>query len=111
MVDPSARRALVNTRWVHVDGDDAAHGSIYRDAEGDIPLSRRPKELLEFSDDGTVRRLATGPDDRAHEVDRTTWKDDGEQVTFRFAAGSGAVRATEYRIVEHSPDKLIVHRQ
>jgi hypothetical protein len=110
VVDPAARRALVNTRWVHVDGDDAAHGPVYRDAEGDIPLSRRPKEFLEFSDDGTVRRLATGPDDRAHEVDRTTWSDEGGHVTFRFAAGD-ANRATSYRIVEHSSDRLIVHRQ
>jgi len=93
-----------------VDGDDAAHGLVYRDAEGDIPLSRRPKEFLEFTDDGTVRRLATGADDRAHEVDSTTWSEEGGHVTFRFAAGNTR-RATNYRIVEHSPDQLIVHRQ
>ena len=110
MVDPAKRRALVNRRWVHVDGDDADHGPIYRDAEGDIPLSRRPKEFLEFTDDGTVRRLATGPDDRAHELDRTTWSEDGEHVTFCFAAGD-AKRATDYRVVEQSPDRLIVKRQ
>jgi hypothetical protein len=110
VVDESKRRALVNRRWVHVDGDDADHGPVYRDAEGDIPLSRRPKEFLEFSDDGTVRRLATGPDDRAQEVDRTTWTVDGEHVTFCFATGD-ANRPTDYRIVEHSNDRLIVHRQ
>ena len=110
MVDPAARRTLVGKRWVHVDGDDAGHGPVYRDAEGDIPLSRRPKEFLEFTDDGTVRRLATGPDDRAHEVDRTTWSEEGGHVTFQFAAGD-AQRATNYRIIEHSPDQLIVHRQ
>jgi hypothetical protein len=110
VVDAAKRRALVNRRWVHVDGDDADRGPIYRDAHGDIPLSRRPKEFLEFTEDGTVRRLATGPDDRAHEVDRTTWNDEGEHVAFRFAAGD-AKRATEYRIVEQSPDRLIVHRQ
>ena len=44
VVDPAARRALVGKRWVHVDGDDAGHGPVYRDAEGDIPLSRRPRK-------------------------------------------------------------------
>ena len=110
MVSPDARRALVNTRWVHVDGDDAAHGPIYRDAEGDVPLSRRPKEFLEFGDDGTVKRFASGADDRAHEVDRTTWSDDDGHVTFRFAAGD-TKRATEYRVVEQSPDRIIVERK
>jgi hypothetical protein len=108
VVDEAARRALVKTRWVHVDGDDADHGAIYHDAEGDVPLSRRPKEFLEFGDDGTVRRLATGPDDRALEVDRTSWSDKSGHVAFAFKDGGG--RATDYRVVEQSPDRLIVHR-
>lgn len=110
MVDAAARRALVSTRWVHVNGDDAVHDAVYRDSAGDIPLSRRPKEFLEFTDDGTVRRLVTGPDDRAREVDRTTWSEESGHVVFRFAA-SDAKRAREYRIVKQSADQLIVHRQ
>jgi hypothetical protein len=110
VVDAAARRSLVNTRWVHGDGDDAGRGAIFRDAQGDIPLSRRPREILEFSDDGTVRRLATGPDDRAQEVDRTTWTDEGGHVVFRFSSGT-ANRATDYRIVAHSPDQIVVDRR
>jgi hypothetical protein len=95
---------------VHVDGDDAGHGAIYHDAEGDIPLSRRPKEFLEFNDDGSVRRLATGADDRAHEVDRSTWAEEDGHVVVRFPS-SDVRRAAEYRVVEQSPDRLVVHRQ
>jgi len=100
----------VSTRWVHIQGDDTERGAVYRDAEGDIPLSRRPREVLEFSDDGTVRKLETGADDRAHEVDRTTWRDDGKAIVFRFE-NPGDRAATEYRIVEQSPDQLIIRRE
>lgn len=108
MSDPSsdARRKLVQTRWVHVDGDDAAHGAIFRDAAGDIPLSRRPKEYLEFSEDGTVRKLATGPDDRAHEVDHAKWHEEGGHVVFRLPKS-----ATDHQIVEQGPDRLVIRRQ
>jgi hypothetical protein len=106
-----ARRRLVQTRWVHVEGDDAerGEGAFFRDADGDIPLSRRPKEFLEFSDDGTVRKLVTGPDDRAREVDRTNWREDGGQVVFRFAAPQ-AKGGGEYRIVEQQADRLVIRR-
>jgi hypothetical protein len=105
-----ARRVLVATRWVHVDGDDTPAGAVYRDEAGDIPLSRRPKEFLQFADDGSVRKLATGPDDRAHEVDRTTWSEEGGHVVFRFGAAD-AKGPTEYRVVERSGDRIVVRRQ
>jgi hypothetical protein len=105
-----ARRELVATRWVHVDGDDAERGAVFRDAAGDVPLSRRPKELLEFSDDGTVRKLVTGADDRAHEVDRSSWREDGGQVVFRFSA-PGAKGGDAYRIVEQEAGRLVISRE
>ncbi len=105
-----ARRKLVTTRWVHVDGDDTGDGAVFRDADGDIPLSRRPKEFLEFNDDGTVRRLATGADDRAHEIDRTRWSDQGGHITFQFDAPDANGRRT-YHVVDHGADRLVVKRQ
>jgi hypothetical protein len=110
-VDSSdSRRALVHTRWVHVDGDDTTEGAVFRDAAGDIPLSRRPKEYLEFSDDGTVRRLATGADDRAHEVDRTTWWAVDGHVVFRFETADAHGRHA-YRIVEQGAGRLVIRNQ
>ena len=112
MTDDSsdARRKLVQTRWVHVDGDDADRGAVFRNADGDVPLSRRPREFLEFGDDGTVRKLATGADDRAHEVDRASWHDEGGHVVFRFSTPN-AKGASEYRIVEQGADRLVIRRQ
>ncbi|MEP6619058.1 MAG: hypothetical protein ABJE47_07085 [bacterium] len=104
------RRALVGTRWVHVDGDDAAGDAVFHDAAGDVPLSRRPKEFLEFSDDGTVRLFATGADDRAQETARTNWSEDAGGVQFRLKVPD-ARGATIYRIVEHGPGRLVIQRQ
>lgn len=103
------RHAMVDTRWVHVDGDDTEAGAVYRDASGNIPLSRRPKEFLEFDDDGTVRKLATGADDRAHETDRTHWSDASGMVVFAFAAPD-ARGAMTYRVVQQTPDILVIAR-
>lgn len=100
---------LTNKRWVHVPGEEEEGGSVYRDASGDIPPSRRPKEYLEFSDDGTVRKLATGADDRAHEVDRTTWSHKDGKVVFSFGAANDR-GGEEHQIVEQAPDKIIVRK-
>lgn len=101
---------LTNKRWVHIPGDDHEGGAVYRDASGDIPPTRRPKEYLEFSDDGTVRKLATGADDAAHEVDRTTWSQKEGKVVFSFG-GANKREAEEHQIVEQAPDKIVVKRQ
>ena len=101
---------LTNKRWVHVPGDDDEGGAVYRDASGDIPPSRRPKEYLEFSDDGTVRKLATGADDRAHEVDRTTWSQKDGKVVFSFGASENRC-GEEHRIVEQTPDRIVIRKQ
>jgi len=105
-----ARRALVHTRWVHADGDDTTQGAVFRDAAGDIPLSRRPKKYLEFSDEGTVRRLATGADDRAHEVDRTTWRNVDGHVVFRFETADAHGRH-DYQVVEQGAGRLVIRKQ
>ena len=111
MTDPreDARRRLTATRWVHIREEDAPGGEVYRDAAGDIPLSRRPREFLEFGDDGTVRKLAPGPDDRLREVDRASWSDADGHLAFRFtsadARGAGA-----WRVVEQGPDRLVIRR-
>jgi hypothetical protein len=105
-----ARRALVQTRWVHVDGDDDEHGAVFRNAAGDIPPSRRPKEILEFTEDGTVRRSATGADDRAQEMDRAQWCDEGGHVVFRFDVPDARGRRA-YRIVDQRADRLIIRRE
>jgi hypothetical protein len=57
-----------------------------------------------------VRRLATGADDSAHEVDRTSWRDEDGQVVFRFEAPDAHGRR-EYHVVDQSKDRLVIRRQ
>lgn len=107
MVDRA--HALIGKRWVHVDGDDTAAGAVYHNAEANIALSRRPKEYLEFAEDGTVKKLATGADDRAHEVDSARWSSNDPNVSFKFASAD-ARGATSYHVVEQGDDRIVVHR-
>lgn len=107
MVD--RHHALIGKRWVHVDGDDTEAGAVYHKADGNIPPSRRPKEYLEFADDGTVKKLATGADDRAHEVDSARWRKDDPTVAFKFASAD-ARGATNYQVVEQNADRIVVRR-
>ncbi|MEP6781191.1 MAG: hypothetical protein ABJC26_14945 [Gemmatimonadaceae bacterium] len=101
--------ALTGKRWVHVDGDDTEAGAVYHNAEANVAPSRRPKEYLEFADDGTVKKLATGADDRAHEVESARWSKDDPTAAFKFASAD-ARGATSYHVVEQGDDRIVVHR-
>jgi hypothetical protein len=109
------RLATLYARWVHVFEEDSERGAVYRREDAaDLPLSRRPRERLEIEPDGTVRLLAAGPDDRFRE--RTgTWTEVSGEVIIQIGLPSGARAARaakpeggEYRIVERSPDRLVI---
>ena len=97
-----ARDALFGTRWVHAYEEDGAEGAVYRPEDADLPLSRRPREGLELSADGTARVLVPGPDDRPRPRD-AAWRDDGADIVIDAPGGA-------YRIVAWSPDRLVVKR-
>jgi hypothetical protein len=94
---------LFTTRWVHVFEEDTAEGAVYRPEDDNIPLSRRPRDRLELSADGTAKVITQGPDDRLVEKP-ATWTS-----TTRETATSGASSA-DIRIVKQSPARLIVRR-
>ena len=102
--------ALTGKRWVHVDGDDTEKGAVYHDESGNVPLSRRPREYLEFGDDGTVKQLITGADDRAKLVANTSWDTHAVEISFQFSTPDQR-GATDYRIVEESTNRIVVSRR
>jgi hypothetical protein len=81
---PQSGDQLFATRWVHVFEEDTADGDVYRPEDGDIPLSRRPRERIEFAPDGSARVFEGGPDDRL------------------------VARQAAVRIIDRSPDRLVV---
>lgn len=93
---------LFKTRWVHVFEEDTPDGAVYRPEDDNIPLSRRPRERLELSADGTAKIITQGPDDRLVEKP-ATWTSTARET----AAGSSP---SDIRILKQSPSRLIVRR-
>jgi hypothetical protein len=94
-------RGLYATTWVHVFEEDTAEGAVYRPEDADIPLSRRPRERLEFGRDGSARLFVGGDDDRLVEH-AAAWRD-GESPP-----AAGKHEGADVRIVHRSPDRLVV---
>jgi hypothetical protein len=91
---------LFTTRWVHVFEEDTPEGAVYRPEDDNIPLSRRPRERLELSADGTAKIITQGPDDRLVE----------KPATWAGGKESAAAAAADFHIVKQSPSRLIVRR-
>ena len=100
-------RELFAHRWVHVFEEDTERAAVYRPADADIPLSRRPRAWLELSRDGSARILLPGPDDRLREQ-AATWREEDGDVVIRPTGAGDAAR--EYRVIERSSDRLLVRR-
>ena len=99
---------LVASRWIHVFEEDGPGGEVYRPASGGLPLSRRPREQIEFFTDGTARILRAGADDRMVPIE-ATWAEEGGSVVVR-SAGQGPESPQVMRIAEISPGRLVVGR-
>ena len=94
------RDPLFQTTWIHVFEEDRDGEWVFRSEDADIPLSRRPRERLRLEPDGTAVVLLPAPDDRLREQ-RGTWGEQDDAIVIR-AGGR------EYRIVERSPEHLLV---
>jgi hypothetical protein len=96
----ASRDPLFDTTWVHVFEEDTPAGAVYRPEESSIPLSRRPRERLKLSPDGSAQYCTAGPDDRPA----------GRAATWREEGGALVVRTDDLalHIVERSPDRLVV---
>lgn len=100
----SPERALFETPWVHVFEEDGPEGAVYRPEAGELPLSRRPRERLSLSPDGSARLVTSTPDDRLREVE-ASWTEAAGEVTVTTRS-AGLVRTLRVRL--RSSDCLIV---
>ena len=96
------QQQLFEKGWIHSYEEDTAEGAVYRPQGSKLPLSRRPRERIELAPDGTARIYAGGPDDRYIEQP-ARWHDEDGTIVVRTRDGG-----TELRIVERSPDRLVV---
>ncbi len=95
-------------RWVHAFEEDTEDGEVYRPEDADLPLSRRPRERLELSRDGSARVWLPSPDDRPR-AQAATWSEESGELVVE-AKGGGAGGGKEYRIVSRSVDRLVARR-
>ena len=93
---------LFATGWMHAYEEDTAEGAVYRPRGSKLPLSRRPRERIELSADGTGKIFVPGPDDRYVEQP-ARWHDEDGVIVVRASQGGA-----ELRIVERSPERLVV---
>ncbi len=100
--------ALVETRFVHVFEEDTPGREVYRADSDAIPRSRRPREWIVLHAGGSATISTGGPDDRR--VGTTAqWAREQGAIVLRVAA-SGGKRGAVLRVVEASPERLVVRR-
>jgi hypothetical protein len=88
--------------WIHVFEEDTAAGAVFEPENAEIPLSRRPRERVEFRSGGAATIWKGGPDDRPAPI-AARWTQEGDDLVVRDS--SGAVRL---RVIEQSPGRLTV---
>jgi hypothetical protein len=98
--------ALFTTAWVHVFEEDGTTGDVYRPEGGELPRSRRPRQRLSFSPDGSAELVVSGPDDRLHSV-AARWTESRGEITVTAESGS-SVRTLRVRV--QARDCLLVRR-
>jgi len=98
--------ALFTTAWVHVFEEDGTDGDVYRPESDELPLSRRPRQRLSFSPDGSAELVVSGADDRLHSVAARWTESRGEIVV--TAESPSSVRSLRVRV--QARDCLLVRR-
>jgi len=98
---------LFATDWVHAFEEDGPEGAIYRPDDGERPLSRRPRERLSLSPDGSARLVVSGPDDRLQSV-AARWTEAQGEITVTVESAAASVRTLHVRV--QSSDCLLLRR-
>jgi hypothetical protein len=96
---------LYGTVWVHVFEQDTEEGAVFLPEDADIPLSRRPRDRMRLSADGTASFLVPGPDDR-YLRKPARWRSEAGEPVLR-AEGD----AFEWCIVARDPARLVVRKR
>ena len=88
--------------WVHVFEEDTPAGAVFKPEDADIPLSRRPRERVEFRSGGAATIWKGGADDRPAPI-TGRWTQEGDELVVRESGG-----AVRLRVIEQSADRLTV---
>jgi hypothetical protein len=108
-VTPRSQDPLAGTSWIHAFEEDTPEGEVYRPADDDVPLSRRPRRQLAFDEGGVARVSLPWPDDRL--VDMTgSWSREGDEYVLRFGSTRGDGNEHVLQLSLRSATRLLVRR-
>jgi hypothetical protein len=101
MTDDSSR-SLIARPWTHAHEEDSGGAQVFRPSTHAFPRSRG-RTSLDLKPDGTLERVAPGPDDRRARSGGT-WEQQGQVLIVRAQSGA----ETRYQIESLDADRLIV---
>jgi hypothetical protein len=101
-------RAALCQRWLHAWEEDTKTEQVFRPADYNFQLSRRPRESFELKPDGTVIEGTPSATDRVLEA-QGTWRLIGDDQ-LAFYTGSQSEPTKKLRIVSASQERLVVKR-
>lgn len=102
------KAALFATTWVHAFEEDTPDAAVYRPDTGDLPRSRRPRQRLKLTPDGSATLVVSGPDDRLQEVEAHWTEEHGEITVTAKAAPDAPIRMSIWRA---GADRLLLVRR
>ena len=91
--------------WIHSREEDTEQESIFRPADYEFPLTRRPRESFQLASDGSLTKGGVSPADRREE-ERGTWELKNDEIA--FYADSKPVQKRVISSVE--PSKLVLKK-
>ena len=101
-VEKNSSHPLTGRTWIHVFEEDTPAGAVFRRADADIPLARRPRERITLHADGTAVLMTGGADDR-FVPQPGRWREEDDGVIVVRDAGDNV----RFRIVAHSADRIV----
>jgi hypothetical protein len=105
---PKIDKAALQKRWLHSREEDTESEKVFRPADYDFPLTRRPRESLDLKSDGSVSRGTAAPSDSL-EQHHGKWTLDDDELTLYPESGRGA--AEKLRIASISADRLVIKKE
>jgi hypothetical protein len=97
---------ILGVRWVEQLPKPGGGPATYVHDAPDLPLSRAPRKQFELRPDGSASVFVGGPADRPVEL-AAQWEEEGGDIVIRTGS-KGASGSRIYRIVQQSPDRLVV---
>ncbi|MCY7350991.1 MAG: hypothetical protein LH606_10020 [Cytophagaceae bacterium] len=91
--------------WVHSGEEDTENETVFRPADYDFPLSRRPRESFQLKQDGKLVKGEGSASDGVQET-QGTWKLKNDEIAFHLESEPKQIR----QIASVGENKLVLKK-